>query len=109
MRPRDREEAERIDAVLTEFHIHTRPLPGIQDPARRAAFLDQILESIHRVEFIRRGVLYRGDEPRALHLRRADPALEFFDPIKGAAVAPAKGIMTRLAGSSFCSRTSEST
>ncbi len=86
MRPRDREEAERIDAVLTEFHSHVRPLSGIQDPACRSAFLEQILESIHRVEFIQRGVLYRGDEPRALDPRRADPASELFDPIKGAVI-----------------------
>jgi hypothetical protein len=91
MRPRDRDEAERIDEVLTHFDSHTRALPGIQDPVCRTVFLEQILESIHRVEFIRRGVLYRGDEPRVLDSRRADPASDLFDPIKGAAIRAREG------------------
>jgi hypothetical protein len=91
MRPRDREEAERIEAVLTDYHDHVRPLPGIQDQARRSAFMEQILESIHRVEYIRRGVLLRSEEPRVLGPRRTDPASEFFDPIKAAAIRAREG------------------
>jgi len=91
MRPRDKEEAERIDVVLADFHVQTRPLPGIQDPARRAAFLEQLLESIHRVDYIQRGVLYRGDEPRLLDARRADPTSDLFNPMKGAALRAREG------------------
>ncbi|MGO8896802.1 MAG: hypothetical protein ACLQU5_00415 [Isosphaeraceae bacterium] len=63
----------------------------MQDPARRTAFLEQFLESIHRVEYILRGVLYRGNEPRVLDARRADPTSELFDPIKGAALRAREG------------------
>jgi hypothetical protein len=70
MRPRDREKASRIEAVLSDYHDNVRPLPGIQEAACRSAFLEQIIESVHRVDYIRRGVLLRGDEPRILDPRR---------------------------------------
>ena len=91
MAPKDKAEAERIDAVLADFHIQKRPLPGIQDPLCRFAFLEQLVESIHRVEYIRRGVLYRGDERRVHDARRADPDSDLFDPIKGAALRAREG------------------
>src|SRR4051812_2858211 len=91
MRLRDRAEAARIDAVLTNFHLNTRPLPGIQDPANRECFVEQVLESIHRVDFIRRGVLFRGNEPRVLDARRTDPTSDLFDPIKAAAIRAREG------------------
>jgi len=91
MRPRDQAEAARIDAVLTHFHRNIRPLPGIQSGARRTAFLEQILESIHRVQYIERGVLRRGDEERQLAAQRLDPNSDLFDPIKGAALRAREG------------------
>ncbi len=91
MRPRDQKEAARIDAVLTTFHNDTRPLPGIQDPARRSVFMEQLFESIHRVHYIERGVLQKGDAPRDLDPNRANPASEVFDPIKAAAICSRAG------------------
>jgi hypothetical protein len=81
MRPRDRVEAQRIDAALTAHHNTVRPLPGIQPPANRAAFLEQFFESVHRVRYIARGVLARDIAPG-----RADPSSDLFDPVKGAAL-----------------------
>jgi hypothetical protein len=66
MRPRDQAEAARIGTVLNNFHANTRPLPGIQPPVRRQVFLEQLFESIHRVQYIERGVLCRRGAPRAL-------------------------------------------
>src|SRR5947209_8142138 len=80
MRPKDRAEAARIDAALAEYHEIVRPLPGIQNPARRTAFLEQFFESVHRVRYIRVGVLGRDLSPL-----RSDPRSELFDPIKAAA------------------------
>jgi hypothetical protein len=91
MRPRDQAEADRIDAVLSEFHENTRPLPGIQDPVRRRVFLEQLFESIRRVRYIQQGVLFRADEPRDLAANRANPASDLFDPIKAAAIRARQG------------------
>ena len=78
MRPRDRELAGRLNAALLRFDRERRPLPGIRDRANREAFLEQLLESIHRVEFV--AVL----QTRKLSDRRAEPNDELFDPLKAA-------------------------
>jgi hypothetical protein len=91
MRNRDLEESARIEAILDEHHSTTRPLPGIQPPARRRAFMEQMVESIHRVQYIERGVMLKRGEPRDLDPRRADPASDLFDPIKAAAIRCRQG------------------
>lgn len=91
MRPRDTREYARIDGILTAYHNGTRPLPGIQPPARRRVFLEQLLESIHRVQYIERGVLQRRGDERSLHPNRASPASDLFDPIKAAAIRCREG------------------
>lgn len=76
MRPRDRELAGRLDSGLRTFDRERRPLPGISDSANHEAFIEQLLESIHRVRFI--SVL----STRELSARRADPNNDLFDPLK---------------------------
>ena len=80
VRPRDTVEAGRISTALDAFHQKVRPLLGIQPPAQREVLLEQMMESIHRVQYIAR-VLQRDISPR-----RADPTTEWFDPIKAAAL-----------------------
>jgi len=80
MRPRDIAEADRIDTVLSTFDATVRSLPGIQEPAHREAYLEQVMESIHRVRYIAR-VLERD-----ISDNRADPASDRFYPIKAAAL-----------------------
>ena len=80
MRPRDVEEAARIEAALERFHKNGRPLPGIRASAHRVAFLEQMMESIHRVRYVAR-VLERD-----ISVHRADPNSDLFDPIKAAAL-----------------------
>jgi hypothetical protein len=53
-------------------------LPGIQNPSNEAAFVEQLLESIHRVRYV--SVINSRDVSPA----RADPASPLFDPIKAA-------------------------
>jgi hypothetical protein len=91
IRPKDRDELRRIDAVLAEFHTDTRRLPGIQDQARRQAFLDQLFDSIHRIQFIEQGVLCRRGEPRGLDANYANPSSDMFDPIRAAAIRAGEG------------------
>jgi hypothetical protein len=86
IRPRDNEEAERIDAVLTDFDANVRKLPGILTQTRRTAFIDQVFDSIHRIQFIQRVVLGRPLDPN-----RANPASDLFDPVRAAAISSNRG------------------
>jgi len=85
VRPRDRELAERLQAVLLSFGRDKRALPGIRDAARQAALLEQLVESIHRVRFVA-AILERN-----LSELRAEPNSELFDPLKGAILQQRRG------------------
>jgi hypothetical protein len=85
VRPRDRELARRLDAGMLSFDRKKRPIPGIHDSAKREAFLEQLLESIHRVKFV--AVL----RARKLSDLRADPNNELFDPLKAAILHQRRG------------------
>ena len=78
VRPRDCQLADELRARLTAYDADIRELPGIRAPQRRTALIEQILESIHRVEYVKR-LLKRPISPR-----RADPNDELFDPLKAA-------------------------
>ncbi len=85
MSPRDVAEVSRIDAALGTFHETVHPLPGIQAPANREAFIKQVMASIHRVRYVAR-VLERD-----ISDNRADPASDRFYPIKAAALHARRG------------------
>ena len=85
MRPRDREEAENLSRRLASFGEQVRPLPGIAEVAARDTLIEQLLESIHRVEFVR--VLQNRDVAE----ERADPNKETFDPLKAAILHHRRG------------------
>jgi Alpha-glutamyl/putrescinyl thymine pyrophosphorylase clade 3 len=78
VRPKDQAEAHRLTTALNSFARQERALPGIRAAQRRTAFLEQLIESIHRVKYI---ALIRQ---RDVSSRRADPGDELFDPIKAA-------------------------
>jgi hypothetical protein len=85
VRPRDRERVAKIDAGLVAFERAVHPLPGVRTPAGREAFLEQIIESVHRVEYI--SVLLERDISES----RANPNDEQFDPIKAAILHQRRG------------------
>lgn len=85
MRPKDQELADRIEAGLIDFDHHVRPLPGIREADRRKCLREQLLESVHRVEFVR---VLRG---REISDRRADPHDTLFDPLKAAILQQRRG------------------
>jgi len=78
MRDEDRTQIERLESALIKFDAESAKLPGISAVAARNSFKRQIIDSIHRVEYVRR----IGD--RAIDPRRADPDDDLFDPIKAA-------------------------
>lgn len=78
MRPRDHALAQQLEATLNKFRKTKEPLPGIATAKNRRVFVEQLLESIHRVKFI--SVLRTRDISDA----RADPNSMLFDPLRAA-------------------------
>ncbi len=67
-----------LNSVLHQFHSRKYPLLGIEDINARQAFIEQLLESIHRIEYVARV------RERPISPNRADPSSEYFDPLKAA-------------------------
>lgn len=79
MKERDRIRVERLNVALDAYAVQRRPLLGIVDMGARAVLTQQLIDSLHRVEYPR-----RLRESR-MSVRRIDPAdTQFFDPIRGA-------------------------
>lgn len=70
---------------MLAFDKDTRLLPGIRKPVTRQVFIEQILESIHRIEFVK---ILQGQD---LSDRRADPNDPIFDPLKAAIIQKRRG------------------
>jgi hypothetical protein len=86
VRPRDRELAGQLDAHLLALDRKgNHPLPGIRAAPNRQAFIEQLLESIHRVRYV--AVL----RARSLSNLRADPNNDLFDPLKAAILHQRRG------------------
>jgi hypothetical protein len=77
MRPEDRQLIQDLQAGLVAFSNHT-PLPGVTDPAARESLVRQMIDSLHRIAFVRRLGERIPDE------RRMDPTSALFDPVKAA-------------------------
>ena len=85
MRPGDRELAKRLATVLDAYDQRVRRLPGIRRHTSCDVFIEQLVESIRRVRYVR---LIRT---RDLSTRSSDPREEFFDPLKAAILAQREG------------------
>lgn len=85
MRPRNRHEAARLRTAIAEYERESGTLPGIKVAEARISLIEQILESQHRVDYIRR----LGE--RDLSPSRVDPRSDLFDPLKGAVVRQKTG------------------
>jgi len=78
VRPRDRRLAKALNDRLVSFDQNETPLRGIQNPQVRTVLVEQLLASIHRVNFVSQ------IRQRQISNRRADPNDELFDPLKAA-------------------------
>ena len=78
MRPKDKERSCLLEESLVAFDANRRALPGVDSEDARLCFLEQLVESIHRVEYV--GAV----KGRNLSKRRKDPNDEIFDPIRAA-------------------------
>ncbi len=85
MRIRDAEKAERLGGVLTDFSNNNVALPGIQAHENQLALVEQLVESIRRVQYIKL-IREQKHDPR-----RVDPKSDLFDPLKAAALKRKQG------------------
>ncbi|WP_143748377.1 hypothetical protein [Mesorhizobium carmichaelinearum] len=78
MKPKERERGVWLRTELVRFHDNTMPLPGIIPDGRLDVLVDQLVDSLRRIEFIHHIRDHDHD------VRRMDPASDFFDPLKAA-------------------------
>lgn len=78
LRAKDKRLGQRLDAALQSFGRQRIRLPGIQSAANRGAFVEQLIESVHRIRYIE-VIRLRDVNPL-----RANPASDLFDPLKAA-------------------------
>jgi hypothetical protein len=75
---------ETLEAQLLEFHEEQMPLTGIVPVENMLAFVEQLIDSLQRVEYVHKV------RARPISPLRADPRSDLFDPIK-AAILKASG------------------
>jgi Alpha-glutamyl/putrescinyl thymine pyrophosphorylase clade 3 len=85
VRPGDMRRAIELDATFNKFDSDVENLLGIKNPVARAVLVEQIIESLRRIEFVH--VVRDGE----IDPRRADPTSHLFDPIRAAAFRMRKG------------------
>lgn len=95
MRPKDKPEAERLAEAISDYAQNVRELPGLPDDAHLGSLVGQMLESVHRVQYIK-VQLQRPHDPA-----RADPGADMFDPILGAIVRKSAGDLDEAAWLTF--------
>ena len=78
MRKQDQARADDLIQRLAAFSKDTLLLKGISDDGARTCLVRQMIDSLHRIEFVKR----LGDRQVSQH--RLDPASLLFDPIKAA-------------------------
>ena len=74
-----------LDAKLIEFDADVEALLGIKSGTARAVLVEQMVESLRRIEFV------HAVRDGKLDPRRADPSSELFDPVRAAAFRMRKG------------------
>jgi hypothetical protein len=85
VRPRDRARAEELNATLVRFDKETHQLLGIRKVVWRRVFVEQLVESLRRIEYAH----FVRDEK--FDAARADPSSDIFDPLRAAVFWMRKG------------------
>jgi hypothetical protein len=85
VRPSDMSRAMALDGILVKFDSEVENLSGIKSEIARTVLVEQIIESLRRIEFVH-FVRDGKTDPR-----RADPSSALFDPLRAAALKIRKG------------------
>lgn len=78
MKPKDLVLAQTLSGGLQTFSQNIRPLPGIHNQENREVLVEQLIESLHRIKYI------KLIAERDISNQRADPTSDLFDPQKAA-------------------------
>jgi len=70
-----------LEGRLLDFHKTTMPLPGIAHTENMLSLIEQLIDSLHRVEYV------HTIRKRPISPKRSDPTNTLFDPIRAAALA----------------------
>lgn len=71
--------------ALVRFAADDHPLPGLRDAAHRESFVEQLVESLRRIEYVH--LIERKHHGQ----ERGDPSSELFDPLRAAVLAKRRG------------------
>lgn len=93
----DNESISMVDAALEKAELSGVDTPGIQDADAREAFCQQLIESIRRVQFVRRIPTMN------LSPNRKDPESLIFDPLRAASIFNQTGSIDEAGWLSFLS------
>jgi hypothetical protein len=85
LRPSDMSRAAALDAIFIKFDSEVENLLGINSAIARAVLVEQIIESLRRIEFVH---FIRDGK---IDPRRSDPSSDLFDPIRAAAFRMREG------------------
>ena len=85
MRPKDLVLSTDLESALLAFSNTVRPLSGINDSTSQNVFVEQLVESVHRVRYV--SVIKNRDVSES----RADPGDLLFDPLKAAILKQRSG------------------
>jgi len=85
MRPRDQRLAQQLDQGLRSYSQRQHALLGIHAERNRHALIEQLLESVHRVRYI------KVISSRDISPLRTDPSSDLFDPLKAAILQKHRG------------------
>lgn len=80
LRNRDIAFAQGLEETLRQFHNTVRPLPGIISQACLESFIEQIIDSRRRIEFV------TTIRAKNHSIDRSDPLSELFDPLRAAVI-----------------------
>ncbi|WP_183020936.1 hypothetical protein [Delftia sp. UME58] len=83
--PEKRQKAKDLESRLIEFHKEQMPLLGIASVENIVAFVDQLIDSLQRVEYVHK-VRQRHISPL-----RTDPKSNLFDPVRAAMLMASNG------------------
>lgn len=83
--PEKRQRAEELEAKLIEFHRKQMPLTGIVPVENILTFVEQLIDSLQRVQYVHKV------RARPISPLRADAKSELFDPIRAAMLMAANG------------------
>lgn len=85
MRAKDNPIRMRLNNALNRLILNGANMPGINPRENRIALVEQMIESVRRVEFV------RTIRRKAISPNRADPNSEYFDPIRAAVLHQQNG------------------